>query len=82
MTDADWVRTVATVRSALAAWVALGFSIYNAYARRRDRKPRVGMSARWTFPNIAKGAPGIFKCEITNVGIVGVKIREVYVWIP
>ena len=94
MTVTDWVITVATALSALAAWVALGFSIYNAYARRRERKPRVEMVARWNLPRdvpqAAKGPgspatanPGeaIFQCEITNVGVVGVKIKEAYVWI-
>jgi hypothetical protein len=41
----DWVVTIATALSAVAAWVALAFSIYNAYARWRDRKPRVKMTA-------------------------------------
>ncbi len=51
VTIPDWVGTVAPALTALAAWVALGFSIYNAYARRRDRKPRVEMVARWNLPS-------------------------------
>lgn len=90
----DWVVTVAPALTALAAWLALVFSIYNAYALRRDRKPRVEMVARWNLPSNSPQAmkgPGIpatadpgrtiFECEITNVGMVGVKISEVYMWI-
>lgn len=94
MTVPDWVGTVAPAFTALAAWAALAFSIYNAYALRRDRKPRVEMRARWNLPSdspqVMRGPgfpatadPGrtIFECEITNVGMVGVKISEVYMWI-
>jgi hypothetical protein len=94
VTDTDWVGTVWPALSALAAWVALVFSIYNAYARRKDRTPRVELAASWNLPRdvpeAAKG-PGVpttsnpgeanFHCEITNIGIAGVKIREVYVYV-
>lgn len=92
MTVPDWVGTIAPAFTALAAWAALVFSIYNAYALRRDRKPRVEMRARWNLPSdspqVMRGPgspatadPGrtIFECEITNVGMVGVKIRGVHV---
>lgn len=94
VTVPDWVGTVAPAFTALAAWAALVFSIYNAYALRRDRKPRVEISVRWNLPSdspqVMRGPgfpatadPGrtVFECEITNVGMVGVKIREVYMWI-
>jgi hypothetical protein len=85
---------VATALSALAAWVALGFSIYNAYARRKDRTPRVELATGWnlprdvpqamkspSFPATANPGEAIFLCEVTNIGIAGVKIKEVYVYI-
>ena len=94
MTDTDGVVTAATALSALAAWVALGFSIYNAYARRKDRTPRVKMAATWNLPrDVAQAAKGpgfpatadpgeaIYQCEITNVGIAGVKITSVHVYL-
>ncbi len=62
--------------------------------QRRDRTPRVELAARWnlprdvpqaskgpSFPATANPGEAIFECEITNVGIAGVKIREVYVYI-
>ncbi len=106
---------VATALSALAAWAALGLSLYNAYARWKDRTPRVELAAGWNLPRDAPEAskgPGhpatadpfvgraggrahkgplppdtasrggpIFQCEITNIGIAGVKIKEVYVYL-
>lgn len=90
----DWVVTVSVALSALAAWAALVFSIRNAYALRKDRRPRVEMVPRWNLPMDAPTAskgPGspatapsgqaFFQCDVTNVGTVGVKIRGVYVWI-
>jgi hypothetical protein len=94
VTDTEWVITVATAFSALAAWVALGLSIYNTYTQRRDRTPRVDMVVRWNLPRdlpatkpalgrLMTANPGekYLVCEITNVGMVGVKITEVYVYI-
>lgn len=92
--DVNWVVTVATALSALAAWVALGFSIYNAYARRKDRTPRVKLAVSWNlprdvpqaskgpgFPATANPGEAVFHCEITNIGMAGVKIREAYVYL-
>jgi hypothetical protein len=90
----DGVVTIATALSAAAAWVALGFSIYNAYARRKDRIPQVKMAATWNLPRDAPQAmkgpslpatadPGemIYLLEITNVGVAGVKITRVHIWL-
>src|SRR5215218_9728911 len=82
--DTDWVGTVATALSALAAWGALGFSIYNAYARRKDRTPRVELAASWNssrdvpqaargpgFPATANPGETVFHRQTTNIGIAG-----------
>lgn len=81
----DWI-------TALVALAALLLSIYNTYRQWRDRKPRVEMSAYWIHPEDAPMAtrsthnpvapPGkaSYRCEITNVGMAGVKIRQVSVW--
>jgi len=94
VTTTGWVVTIATALSAAAAWVALGFSIYNAYVRRKDRIPQVKMAATWNLPRDApqflKGPgfpatsdPGeiIYLLEITNVGVAGVKITRVHIWL-
>jgi hypothetical protein len=83
VTDPNGVVTVATALSALAAWVALGFSIYNTITQRRDRTQSVKMIAGWSSPYDGPEAatlnPGeiVFECEITNNALVGVKISRV-----
>ena len=84
MTVTDWIV-------AIVALCALVLSIYNTYAQRRDRTPRVEMTASWAVSGHAPGAlqnlvdpttePGKadYRCEITNIGIAGVKIRKVTV---
>lgn len=87
MTVTDWIVAIVAVG-------ALALSMYNTYTQRRDRTPRVEMAARWNlprdvpqaskgpgFPATANPGEAIFECEITNVGIAGAKIREVYVYI-
>jgi hypothetical protein len=94
VTTTDFVVTIATALSAAAAWVALGFSIYNAYARRKDRIPQVKMAATWNLPRDAPqvlkgpGSPATsdpgeinYLLEITNVGVAGVKITRVHIWL-
>lgn len=83
----DWI-------TALVALAALVLSCYNVYTQRRDRTPRVEMVVRWNlprdvpqaskgpgFPATANPGEAFFLCEITNVGMIGVKIREAYVWV-
>jgi hypothetical protein len=77
LTVGDWL-------TALAAIAALGLSGYNTYTQWRDRTPRVEMVATWNFPKDAPTAwagtanPGepVYQCEMTNVGVAGVKIIE------
>ncbi len=79
----DWI-------TALVALAALALSGYNVYTQRRDKTPQIDFSVVWnlpsTVPQASKGPgfpatanPGeaIFQCEITNVGMAGVKIKEV-----
>jgi hypothetical protein len=75
----------------IVAVCALVLSIYNTYAQRRDRIPRVKVTASWA---VSTGAPGafqgiadssiemgkaVYRCEITNIGVAGVKIMKVTV---
>lgn len=94
MTVTDWLAAVGALLSAGAAWIALCIALHNAYVLRREMSPRVEMVPFWDLPRDAPEAakgfgypatsePGrpVFRCEITNVGRTGVKIREVRVWI-
>jgi hypothetical protein len=80
--------TVADAITVIVAVLALLLSLYNTYAQRRDRKPRVEMVTSWNFPRDAPMAwrgtaePGqaTYRCEITNVGITGVKIKDVTIY--
>jgi hypothetical protein len=82
VTIGDWIV-------AFVAVCALALSIYNTYMQRRDRTPRVEMVVSWNYPSDAAmawrgtAAPGeaLYQCEITNVGIAGVKIRGVNMYI-
>lgn len=87
MTVTDWI-------TAIVAVLALLLSGTNSYFLLRDRVPRVELAAVWDLPRdvpqASKGPglpatadPGkpVFRCEITNVGKTGVKIREARVWI-
>ncbi len=85
VTVTDWIV-------AFVAVCALVLSIYNTYAQRRDRIPRVKVSASWAVSTRAPGAlqsiadPTVkrgkadCRCEITNIGVAGVKIRKVTVF--
>ena len=85
MTVTDWIVAIVAV-------CALGLSIYNTYTQRRDRTPHVEMTTSWAVASDAPTAlqgisnpttkPGKadYRCEITNVGIAGVKIRRVTVY--
>lgn len=90
----DWLALIAPVLTAVAAWTALGVSLYNTYILNKERVPRVEMVAVWNLPRdvpqaskglgqLATADPGepVFQCEITNVGKTGVKIKEARVWI-
>jgi hypothetical protein len=78
----DWITAIVAVG-------ALVLSIYNTYTQQRDRTPRVKMSVSWAVSSAAPTAlqglanpttkPGEadYRCEITNIGKAGVKIRKV-----
>ncbi len=84
MTVTDWIV-------AIVALCALALSIYNTYAQRRDRIPRVKVTTNWAVSIGAPQAlysladPGTepgeadYRCEITNIGKAGVKIKKVTV---
>lgn len=82
MTVLDWIIPVVAV-------LALLLSGYNTYMQRKERRPRVDLSTYWVHPDDAPMAlrstanptapvgKAIYRCEITNVGVAGVKIRQV-----
>jgi hypothetical protein len=81
VTVGDWIV-------AFVAVCALALSAYNTYIQRRDRTPRVEMVVKWNLPSDLPEAfkpalgrlhtanPGEMSllCEITNVGMVGVRL--------
>jgi hypothetical protein len=89
VTVTDWIVAIVAV-------CALALSIYNTYTQWRDRKPRVEIATSWIHPgeapmairgtaNLPAGGKferwkAIYQCEITNVGIAGVKISQVTVY--
>jgi hypothetical protein len=82
----DWVVPVATVLSALAAWVALVISIYNAYTQRKNRLPtlmgRVDTDRR--NADLSGGAilsGEVYSCQIVNDGSVPVEVRSVRLFV-
>ena len=82
MTPTDWIVAVAAV-------LALGLSIRNTIAQHRDRTPRVEIRTYWVHPSdtpmairgnadpVAPAGKAIYRCEVTNVGVAGVKITQV-----
>jgi hypothetical protein len=87
VTVTDWI-------TALVALVALALSIYNTYAQHRDRTPRIEMRTYWLHPEdapmalrgtanpVAPAGTAIYRCEVTNVGVAGVKITQVTIFNP
>jgi hypothetical protein len=82
MTPTDWIVAVAAV-------LALGLSIRNTIAQHRDKTPRVEIRTYWVHPSdvpmairgnanpVAPAGKAIYRCEVTNVGVAGVKITQV-----
>jgi len=82
MAPTDWIVAVAAV-------FALGLSIRNTIAQHRDRTPRVAVRTYWGHPSdaamvirgtanpVAPAGTAVYRCEVTNVGVAGVKMTQV-----
>lgn len=87
MTPTDWITAVAAI-------LALGLSIRNTVVQHRDRTPRVEMRTYWVHPSdaamalrgtanpVAPAGKAIYRCDVTNVGVAGVKITQVTIVNP
>lgn len=85
ITFADAVTTIIAI-------AAFALSVYNTVMQRRDRQPRLVFDTYWVHPPeapmalrgngnpVAPSNTAIYKCEITNFGSSGVKIRQVKIF--
>jgi len=86
--------TITDGLTAVAAILALILSIRNAIVQHKDRTPRVEMRTYWLQPAdapmalrgtahpVAPAGKATYQCEVTNVGMAGVKITEVTIFSP
>jgi hypothetical protein len=87
VTITDWITAVVAV-------CALILSVRNTWVQHRDRTPRIEMRTYWLHPvdapmalrgtanPVAPAGKATYRCEVTNVGVAGVKITLVTIYNP